>query len=128
MLGSKNFVPFVYDTPDAARGSKGIADFLVDFLEAAGVGAERHDIGAALDHASFDEVGIPTGGIFSGATEVKTDAQAERFGGTAGEQLDACYHLACDTVENVNLGRVATFAQAAAAVAVAIATGQLAVP
>ncbi len=128
MLGSLNFVPFVYDSPAAAPGSKGIADFLVDFLEAAGVGAERHDIGAASDHASFDEVGIPTGGIFSGATEVKTDAQAERFGGTAGEQLDACYHLACDTVQNVNLQQVATFGQAAAAVAVAIATGQLAVP
>lgn len=128
MLGSQNFVPFVYDTPNAAPGSKGIADFLVEYLEQAGVGAERHDIGGASDHASFDEVGIPTGGIFSGATEVKTDAQAERHGGTAGEQLDACYHLACDRVANVNLEQVATFGQAAAALAMAIATGQLAVP
>ena len=128
MLGSTNFVPFVYDTPDTAPGSQGITDFLVDFLEAAGVGAERHDIGGASDHASFDEVGIPTGGIFSGATEIKTDAQAESFGGTAGKPLDACYHLACDTVENVNLEQVATFGRAAVAVAVAIATGELAVP
>lgn len=128
MLGSTNFVPFVYDTPNAAPGSAGIADFLVDFLEAAGVGAERHDIGGASDHASFDEVGIPTGGIFSGATELKTDAQAASFGGTAGESLDACYHLACDTVSNVNPEQVANFGQAAAALALAIATGQLAVP
>jgi hypothetical protein len=25
------------------------------------------------------------------------------FGGTAGDQYDPCYHLACDTFDNVNL-------------------------
>jgi len=35
--------------------------------------------------------------------ERKSEAQAARFGGTAGQPLDPCYHQACDTVENVNL-------------------------
>jgi hypothetical protein len=39
--------------------------------------------------------------------------------------MDACYHLACDTLANVNVDVVASFAQAALAVAVAIASGQL---
>jgi aminopeptidase Y len=125
MLGSPNDVPFVYDAPSAALGSKPIADFLVQYLEDAGIGAEATDLGSASDHASFDTVGIPTGGIFTGASELKSAAQAAKFGGTADAPMDACYHLACDRLANVDLDLVATFAQAALAVAVAIASGQL---
>jgi hypothetical protein len=34
---------------------------------------------------------------------VKTPEQAAIWGGTAGEQFDPCYHLACDTFDNVDL-------------------------
>lgn len=125
MLGSSNSVPFVYDASSAALGSKQIADFLVSYLEESGIGAEATDLGGSSDHASFDGLGIPTGGIFTGATEMKSAAQAAKFGGTADAPMDACYHLACDTVENVNVDLVAQFAQAALALAVAIASGQL---
>jgi Zn-dependent M28 family amino/carboxypeptidase len=128
MLGSLNPVPIVYDLPDAAPGSGAIADFLVEYLEAAGIGAERLDIGAASDHGPFDDVEIPTGGIFSGANEVKTAAQAAAFGGAAEAPMDACYHLACDTVENVNLENVTLFAKAAAAAARALTTGLVTLP
>ena len=125
MLGSPNYVPLVYDARSAALGSEKITDFLVSYLEEATIGAEPTDLGGASDHASFDALGIPTGGIFSGASEPKSAAQAARFGGTADAPMDACYHLACDTVENVKVDLVATFAQAALALAVAIASGQL---
>jgi Zn-dependent M28 family amino/carboxypeptidase len=128
MLGSPNYVPIVYDSPAAAPGSAGIADFLVGYLEQAGIGAERTDIGAASDHAWFDGAAIATGGIFSGATEVKSAAQAAEFGGTADVPMDACYHLACDTAEKVNLEIVALFARAAAAAALAVSTGDVSVP
>ena len=128
MLGSQNPVPFVYDSPAAAPGSAAIADFLVDYLEAAGPGAERLDVAGASDHAPFDEAGIATGGIYSGAAELKTAAQVAAFGGTADLPLDACYHLACDTLENVNVESVALFARAAAAVALAVVTGAVSVP
>ena len=53
--------------------------------------------------ASFAvEVGIPAGGTFTGAEETKNPEQAEKWGGKAGEAFDACYHQACDTVENVD--------------------------
>ncbi len=125
MLGSPNYVPFVYDAPSAALGSRQIADFLVSYLEEAGIGAEPTDLGSSSDHASFDNVGIPTGGIFTGATEVKNATQAEKFGGAVGEPMDACYHLACDRVTNVDVDLVAKFAQAALALTVAIASGRL---
>jgi Zn-dependent M28 family amino/carboxypeptidase len=125
MLGSRNPVPFVYDDSQAAPGSDQITDFLVDALEAAGTGAERMDLGGSSDHFSFEQAGIPTGGIFSGANEVKTDAEASEFGGQVDQPLDPCYHLACDTPANVDAEQVATFAQAAAAAVVALARGQL---
>ena len=40
--------------------------------------------------------------MFTGAEEIKTEEQAAIWGGTAGEQYDPCYHLACDTFDNVN--------------------------
>ncbi|HET6394940.1 MAG TPA: aminopeptidase, partial [Blastococcus sp.] len=36
------------------------------------------------------------------AEEIKTDEQAAIWGGTAEEQFDPCYHLECDTIENIN--------------------------
>ena len=127
MLGSPNAVPFVYDQADAASGSAEITDYLVAYLESVGIGAERTDPGGGSDHAHFAEAGIPTGGIFSGASELKSSLQAEAFGGSADEPMDACYHLACDTVANVDVELVATFADAAVALTLAIATGELAI-
>jgi aminopeptidase S len=128
MLGSPNYVPIVYDEPGAVAGSSKIADFLVAYLESIGISPERMDLGGGSDHYFFGEARIPTGGLFSGATEIKTDAQADAYGGTAGEAMDPCYHLACDTVERVNLGLVASFANAALAVTLAIAGGELELP
>jgi hypothetical protein len=34
---------------------------------------------------------------------VKTPDEVALWGGTAGAQYDPCYHLACDTYDNVNL-------------------------
>ncbi len=32
---------------------------------------------------------------------MKTEDQAQRFGGAAGSWYDPCYHLACDTLQTV---------------------------
>lgn len=34
---------------------------------------------------------------------MKTRGDAERFGGEAGVAYDACYHLACDDLSNINM-------------------------
>jgi hypothetical protein len=45
---------------------------------------------------------IHAGGLFTGAEGLKTEEQAEQFGGTAGEAYDECYHSECDDLGNVN--------------------------
>jgi hypothetical protein len=59
-------------------------------------------------------VGIPIGGLFTGAEGIKTAEQAVVYGGTAGIQYDPCYHLACDTFDNVSLEALDQNADAAA--------------
>ncbi|MBF6045072.1 M20/M25/M40 family metallo-hydrolase [Streptomyces sp. NRRL B-1677] len=54
------------------------------------------------DHAPFQQAGIPVGGLFSGADYRKTAAQAQKWGGTAGQPFDRCYHASCDTSANIN--------------------------
>ena len=54
------------------------------------------------DYQAFIDNDIPSGGLFTGAEELKTEEQAAIWGGTAGEQFDPCYHLACDTYRNVD--------------------------
>ena len=125
MIGSTNGVPFVYDGRFAPPGSDVIADYLVSALDAAGTGAELRDLGGSSDHAAFADAGIAVGGIFSGATEIKTDAQATQFGGEAGQPMDPCYHLTCDTVLNVDVEQAVAYAQAAVGAVLALARGEL---
>ena len=44
----------------------------------------------------------PCGGLFTGAEGIKSPEQVAKWGGVAGEQFDPCYHLACDTYDNVS--------------------------
>jgi aminopeptidase Y len=125
MLGSLNAVPMVYRIAGAPTGSEAIASFLVAWLQAAGIPAETEDLGTGSDHYFFTEAGVPIGGIFSGATEEVTPEQAEANDGAAGEPMDACYHLECDTAANVDAAQVATYAQAAGAAAMVLLRGEL---
>jgi aminopeptidase S len=110
MVGSPNAGYFTYDGDDSdgvgagpgPEGSAQIEKLLNDSLGAAGAPAEGTDFDGRSDYGPFIEVGIPAGGTFTGAEETKSPEQAEKWGGQAGEAFDACYHQACDTVENVD--------------------------
>jgi Zn-dependent M28 family amino/carboxypeptidase len=109
MIGSPNFVRFVYDGDGSAFGLAGppgsevIEDLFENFYGARGLASEPTEISFRSDYAAFFDVGIPFGGLFTGAEGIKTPEQAEIYGGTAGEQYDPCYHLACDTFDNISL-------------------------
>jgi aminopeptidase S len=120
-----NAVPMVYRNAGAPDGSDAISDFLLAWLQADGAAAEPEDLSSGSDHYFFAEEGVPIGGIFSGATEEVSPAQAEANDGEAGEPMDPCYHLLCDTVDNADAEQVARYAQAAAAAAMLIARGEL---
>ena len=57
---------------------------------------------------------MPAGGLFTGAEDEKTAAQAAVYGGKAGDAYDECYHSACDTIDNVNATVLDQMADAAA--------------
>lgn len=116
MLGSTNGVREVYDPSAGTRAAAGqvLADLFAGELTRGGLQSEVVDIGGASDHLPFDEAGIPIGGLFSGASERKTDLEAGRFGGVANAPEDACYHLACDTAANVDQDLLEQLARAAA--------------
>jgi Zn-dependent M28 family amino/carboxypeptidase len=109
MVGSPNFVRFVYDGDGSAFGLAGppgsdvIEALFSDFYAARGLAFEPTQIDFRSDYAAFFDFGIPFGGLFTGAEGIKTPAQVAVYGGTAGQQYDPCYHAACDTFDNVSL-------------------------
>lgn len=105
MLGSPNYVRFVYDgdAADAPAGSGAIKKTFVDYYKSRGLPMVAKPFDGRSDYGPFIAAGIPAGGVESGAEGVKTAEQAKVYGGTAGEQYDPCYHQVCDTYRNVNL-------------------------
>jgi Zn-dependent M28 family amino/carboxypeptidase len=130
MLGSPNGVREIYDTTRASRpvAGKVIEQLFAEALGAVGLSSVVVDIGGASDHLPFDQLGIPIGGLFSGASEVKSEADAGSFGGTAGVPEDACYHLACDTAGNVDRELMEQLARAAAWTLGRLADGEVGLP
>jgi Zn-dependent M28 family amino/carboxypeptidase len=53
------------------------------------------------DYFSFLEVGIPAGGLATGASSIKSVEERSRHGGLANAQLDPCYHQRCDDFANI---------------------------
>ncbi|WP_421106991.1 M28 family metallopeptidase [Streptomyces sp. NEAU-S77] len=97
MIGSPNPGYFVYDDDTRIEG------VFKDFYATKGVSTEIETEGdGRSDHAPFKNVGIPVGGLFSGADYIKTAAQAQKWGGTSGQAFDRCYHRSCDTTTNIN--------------------------
>ncbi len=112
MIGSPNYVFFIYDGDDSdgigfgpgPEGSAAIEAFYENFYTQQGRPFKGTDLlNPFSDQTSFLIEEIPVGGIFTGANGVKTPDEASIWGGTAGDQYDPCYHLACDTFDNISL-------------------------
>jgi Zn-dependent M28 family amino/carboxypeptidase len=106
MVGSPNFVRFIYDGDGSAfglagpDGSAAIEAGFEDFYADRGLAFEPTQIDFRSDYAAFFENDIAFGGLFTGAEGIKTAAQRDIYGGIIGEQYDPCYHEACDTFAN----------------------------
>ena len=111
MISSPNYVRFVYDGdnsafpvgPGAAEGPPGsdaIEALFHDYFASVSQPSAETPFSGRSDYGPFIEagVGIPAGGLFTGAEGVKTAAQAELFGGVAGAAYDPCYHQLCDAL------------------------------
>ncbi|MBA3432932.1 MAG: M20/M25/M40 family metallo-hydrolase [Actinobacteria bacterium] len=85
ILGSRSREYAVYE------GGPFTAPWL-SYLERRGLDAEPLDIGGRSDHAPFDQIGIPTGGLFAGGY--------------------ACYHRSCDRFSNIDFAALDELAAA----------------
>jgi Zn-dependent M28 family amino/carboxypeptidase len=119
-VGSPNYGRFVYDGDRAPPGSMRIESAFRSYFTARGLPYAELELGGRSDHAPVALAGIPVGGLFTGADEVKSATQVRRFGGSAGP-YDACYHQACDTLANVDVRVLSEMADAAATVALRLA-------
>ncbi|WP_166866060.1 M28 family metallopeptidase [Salinibacterium sp. ZJ70] len=120
MIGSPNAVRFVYDGDGDAFGDAGpegsaeIEKLFTDYFTSQGLATEPTAFDGRSDYFAFIEAGIPAGGLFTGAEDIKSEEQAAIFGGTAGEAFDPCYHQACDDISNIDLVVLEQMADAAA--------------
>lgn len=111
MIASPNAAYFVYDGDDsdgtgAGPGPEGSAQLeqgINDFLDSQDIPHEGTDFTGRSDYGPFIEVGIPSGGTFTGAEGIKTEAQAAKFGGQAGVAYDVNYHAPGDDIDNINM-------------------------
>jgi Zn-dependent M28 family amino/carboxypeptidase len=111
MVGSPNYTFGIYDGDDSDAvgagpgpgGSAQIEQAFENFYRERGIPFKGTDFSGRSDYGPFIAVGIPAGGLFTGAEGIKTVEEAAIWGGTAGAQYDPCYHLACDTFANVSL-------------------------
>ncbi|KAF2277361.1 Zn-dependent exopeptidase [Westerdykella ornata] len=108
MIASPNYVLGIYDGDGSAfnftgpLGSNTIEKDFQDFFTSKGKPYVPSIFSGRSDYAAFLENGIPSGGLFTGAEEIKTEEEAQLFGGKAGEPLDHCYHKKCDDINNLS--------------------------
>ncbi|HEX5596722.1 MAG TPA: M28 family peptidase [Micromonosporaceae bacterium] len=86
------------------RITSSLGQTLKSYYDSIGVPTEENTEGAGRsDDAPFNAVGIQTSGVAAGAGYTKTSAQATKWGGTAGQPYDPCYHRSCDSYpSNIN--------------------------
>jgi Zn-dependent M28 family amino/carboxypeptidase len=119
MVGSPSYVRFVDDGDGSATepvgppGSAQIEAIFNQYFAGQGLASDPTAFDGRSDDGPFIAVGIPAGGLFTGAEGIKTPEQAV-YGGTAGIAYDPCYHQACDTINNLSTKALSEMSDAAA--------------
>jgi Zn-dependent M28 family amino/carboxypeptidase len=119
MVASPNPVRMAYDADGSMGGESGppgsveIEQIFGAWFAAEGLALQETPFDGRSDYGPFIWTGIPAGGLFSGAEQIKTADEADIFGGIAGESCDECYHQSCDTIDNIDLDVLGVFAAAA---------------
>ncbi|WP_173923090.1 M20/M25/M40 family metallo-hydrolase [Agromyces sp. Marseille-P2726] len=107
MIGSPNYMFGVYDGDNSSGtaqpgfippGSAEIEDVFEGFYESRGLPYQDTEFSGRSDYGPFIAVGIPAGGLFTGAEGVKTADEAALYGGVIGASYDPCYHQFCDNL------------------------------
>ena len=110
MIGSPNAGYFIYDGDDSDTAGEGPGPAGSDLIEkqfeafytARNKKFKGTDFDGRSDYGPFIENGIPAGGLFTGAEDLKTAEEVALWGGTADVAFDKCYHAACDDLTNLD--------------------------
>ncbi|RBR21688.1 uncharacterized protein FIESC28_04788 [Fusarium coffeatum] len=108
MIASPNYVYGIYDGDGDAfnltgpAGSDAIEKDFEKFFKTKRLQSVPSEFSGRSDYAAFIENGIPSGGLFTGAEQLKTEEEAKKFGGEAGVAYDINYHKAGDDINNLN--------------------------
>lgn len=108
MVASPNYMFGIYDGDDSGgtapdedfipEGSAQIEDVFEKYYADRGEPFQDSEFSGRSDYGPFIAIGIPAGGLFTGAEVPKTAAEAELYGGVAGASYDPCYHEPCDNL------------------------------
>jgi Zn-dependent M28 family amino/carboxypeptidase len=107
MVASPNYMFGIYDGDNSGGtaapgfippGSAEIEDVFEKYYADRGEPSQDSEFSGRSDYGPFIAVGIPAGGLFTGAEVPKTAAEAALYGGVAGASYDPCYHAACDNL------------------------------
>jgi len=107
MVASPNYMFGIYDGDNSGGtapagfippGSAEIEDVFESFYTSRGEPFQDSEFSGRSDYGPFIAVGIPAGGLFTGAEVPKTADEAELYGGVAGAAYDPCYHQFCDNL------------------------------
>lgn len=108
MIASPNYALMIYDGDGSAfnltgpAGSAQIERLFEDYYTSIRKPFVPTEFNGRSDYQAFILNGIPAGGLFTGAEAIKTEEQAQLFGGQAGVALDANYHAKGDNMTNLN--------------------------
>jgi len=107
MIASPNYMFGIYDGDNSGatalpgfipEGSAQIEDVFEAFYDSRGLPYNDSEFSGRSDYGPFIAIGIPAGGLFTGAEGQKTVEQAAWYGGLPGESYDPCYHAFCDNL------------------------------
>jgi Zn-dependent M28 family amino/carboxypeptidase len=136
MVGSPNYFFGVYDGDNSSgtaapgfipAGSAQIEDVFEKYYANRGEPFQDTDFSGRSDYGPFIAVGIPAGGLFTGAEGVKTAAEELLYGGEAGIAYDPCYHQPCDDIDNISMKALDVNSDAIATAVLTFATDTSAV-
>lgn len=109
MIASPNYFLGIYDGDGSAfnlSGPAGSAEaeaLFEGYFASKELPSQPTEFSGRSDYGPFLDVGVAAGGLFTGAEQIKTEAEAALYGGTAGVAYDENYHRVGDTVDNLNL-------------------------
>jgi Zn-dependent M28 family amino/carboxypeptidase len=128
MIASPNGLRLIYDAdgggdPEAAApaGSVRIEHAFDRWFASRRLTTGLYKREGRSDDAPFAAAGIPVGGLYSGAEEVKTEAQWRGTGGVVGVPADPNYHTPRDRLSNIDATLMGQLAQAGAFVTARLA-------